>query len=112
MKSLVILVLILTSVLVKAEDKPTALEAWKIAALGQITRFVELPPNTPSEAKVGFSIRQNRLGEVISIRLTSSSGNRTVDQAVIKAVQHSSPLPPHDQQTNATQEIDLTWKKQ
>ena len=52
-----------------------------------------LPDNLPGNPEVRFLVRLLPTGEVVSVRLTRSSGNAAYDAAVERAIEKSSPLP-------------------
>ncbi|OYY82075.1 MAG: protein TolA [Hydrogenophilales bacterium 17-61-9] len=52
-----------------------------------------LPDNLPGNPEVRFLVKLLPTGEVVSVRLTRSSGNAAYDAAVERAIEKSSPLP-------------------
>jgi TonB family protein len=102
---------LLASVLSFAQDGGHDFNIWKEAVVNKINGLVELPANTPPDAHVGLSIVQQRSGEILSIRMISSSGLRFVDQAVMRAVQQSSPLPKPAKPELFMREFEIIWKK-
>ncbi|MBT9591301.1 MAG: cell envelope integrity protein TolA [Thiobacillus sp.] len=52
-----------------------------------------LPDNLPGNIEVRFLVKLLPTGEVVSVRLTRSSGNAAYDAAVERAIEKSSPLP-------------------
>ena len=56
-----------------------------------------LPPGIQGNPKAVFEATQLPSGEVISVRVLVSSGNKALDEAVERAIRKSSPLPKPDQ---------------
>jgi colicin import membrane protein len=63
------------------------------AISGKIRSNLYLPPNTPADIQANFAVVQLPSGEVIDIKLISSSGFLAYDSAVKQAIIKSSPLP-------------------
>jgi TonB family protein len=109
-KLFAVLLFSLASMLSVAQDSGHDFNAWKEAVVSKINGLVELPANTPPNAHVGLSIAQQRSGEILSIRIITSSGLRAVDQAVMRAVQQSSPLPIPTKPELFKREVEIVWK--
>ena len=57
-----------------------------------------------------FDVVQLPTGEVLSVRLTKSSGNRAYDEAVERAINKSSPLPKPDQADVFQRQLSLKFR--
>lgn len=57
-----------------------------------------------------FKVTQLPSGEVLSVKLTKSSGNRSLDEAIERAILKSSPLPKPDQVDLFRRELELKYK--
>ncbi|MBK5914062.1 energy transducer TonB [Rhodocyclus purpureus] len=64
---------------------------------GKIRGNIVLPPGIQGNPKAVFEATQLPSGEVISVRVLVSSGNKALDEAVERAIRKSSPLPKPDQ---------------
>ena len=52
-----------------------------------------LPDNLPGNPQVEFKLSVLPSGEIVKITLTKGSGNAAFDQAVLRGIEKSSPLP-------------------
>lgn len=57
-----------------------------------------------------FKVTQLPSGEVLSVKLSKSSGNRPLDEAIERAILKSSPLPKPDQPGLFQRELELKYK--
>lgn len=57
-----------------------------------------------------FKVTQLPSGEVLSVKLSKSSGNRPLDEAIERAILKSSPLPKPDQASLFQRELELKYK--
>lgn len=57
-----------------------------------------------------FKVTQLPSGEVLSVKLSKSSGNRALDEAIERAILKSSPLPKPDQPGLFQRELELKYK--
>ena len=99
----------------KASNPPTKntnsdMENWARAIRTKIKANLNLPPDTPKNARVVCGVTQLPSGEIQQIKLVSSSGIQKVDAAVLIALQKSSPLPKPSQPGLFQQEIQVVWK--
>lgn len=74
----------------------------------KIRANVILPPNIEGNPACVYRITQNPNGEIESVELKKSSGNRELDAAVKTGILRSSPLPIPDGQ-EASRIIDITY---
>lgn len=68
-------------------------EAWKEKVRGKIRGNINLPPGIQGNPEAIISITQLPSGEVLDVKVSRSSGNQTLDAAVVNAIKKSSPLP-------------------
>ena len=73
------------------------LDAYRTAIATKVRRNLIAPPGLSGNPVALFEIEQipgSNGGEVISVQLVQSSGNRALDTAIERAIWKSSPLPP------------------
>jgi len=69
-----------------------------------------LPDNLKGNPEVRCAVRLLPTGEVQSVRVTQSSGNAAYDEAVVRAIEKSSPLPlPADRDARAAFVPELSF---
>jgi colicin import membrane protein len=73
---------------------------------------VVLPSDIRGNPEAIFDVIQLPTGEVLSARLTKSSGHKAYDDAVERAILKSSPLPKPDRQEQFQRELQLKFKPQ
>jgi len=78
----------------------------------KVSRNWNRPTNVPSKIEAHVRVRLSQTGEVLSARITKSSGNPVFDRSVRAAVLKASPLPiPREQGINEEfRTLDLTFK--
>jgi len=90
---------------------PPSLDAGYAAKIRAAIRSrIVLPQNIQGNPEAGFSIVQLPTGEVISVTLTKSSGNKLLDDAIERAIRSSSPLPRPDRLDQFQREIRITYR--
>ena len=95
----------------RAAAPPPSLDAGYAAKLrGAIRSRIVLPQNIQGNPEAGFSIVQLPTGEVISVTLTKSSGNKLLDAAIERAILSASPLPRPDRPEQFQREIRITYR--
>lgn len=72
-------------------DKAVGLYRDKISAT--VRGNTRLPDNLKGNPEVRCLVRLLPTGEVLSVKVTQSSGNAAYDEAVVRAIEKSSPLP-------------------
>jgi colicin import membrane protein len=72
---------------------PSALEAWQTQIRAKIRSNIILPPDLAGNPQAEFDVALLPTGEVLSVKLVRSSGNRSLDDAWERAILKSSPLP-------------------
>jgi len=69
-----------------------------------------LPDNLKGNPEVRCLVKLLPTGEVVSVRVTKSSGNPAYDDAVVRAIEKSSPLPlPTDRDARAAFVPELSF---
>jgi TonB family protein len=76
---------------VRAISPPTGVDNYASRVRAKIKRSIVMPPEKIPEAV--FDVEQLPTGQVIRVKLRSSSGNLTYNQAVERAIRKASPLP-------------------
>ena len=71
-----------------------------------------LPQNIQGNPEAVFLVVQIPSGDVISVKLAKSSGNRAYDEAVERAILKSSPLPKPPSPDLFSRELKLTFRPQ
>jgi colicin import membrane protein len=77
-----------------ASASSRAIDAWRRLIEDKIRRNIVEPPNLQGNPQVEFDVVQIPGGEVLSVRMTKSSGQPSYDSAVERAINKASPLPP------------------
>ena len=72
---------------------PAALATWQNQIQAKIRSNIILPPDLAGNPQAEFDVALLPTGEVLSVKLARSSGNRTLDDAWERAILKSSPLP-------------------
>jgi len=78
----------------------------------KIRMNVVLPSDIRGNPEAIFDVIQLPTGEVLSARLMKSSGHKTYDEAVERAILKSSPLPKPDRPEQFQRELQLKFKPQ
>jgi colicin import membrane protein len=76
-----------------AAGDPTALATWQNQIQAKIRSNIVLPPDLAGNPQAEFDVALLPTGEVLSVKLARSSGNRALDDAWERAILKSSPLP-------------------
>ncbi len=72
---------------------PAALATWQQQIVARIRSNIVLPPDLAGNPQAEFDVALLPTGEVLSVKLVRSSGNRALDDAWERAILKSSPLP-------------------
>jgi colicin import membrane protein len=72
---------------------PAALASWQNQITAKIRSNIVLPPDLAGNPQAEFDVALLPTGEVLSVKLARSSGNRALDDAWERAILKSSPLP-------------------
>lgn len=76
-----------------AAADPAALATWQQQIVGKVRANIVLPPDLAGNPEAQFDVTLLPTGEVLSVKLVRSSGNRVLDDAWERAIWKSSPLP-------------------
>jgi colicin import membrane protein len=96
----------------QAVGNPGELDAYRAAIAAKVRQNLVVPPDLSGRPKAVFEIEQimgSRGGEVINVRLKQSSGHRTLDEAIERAVRKSDPLPPPDNPALFRRRLEITF---
>jgi len=88
----------------------SGMTTWAQAIKAKIRVNLSLPPNTPQNAHVVCRVSQLPSGEVLQVAIASSSGIRGVDEAVLRAIYKSSPLPKPSEPEYFSRELEISWR--
>ncbi|MGB8437191.1 MAG: cell envelope integrity protein TolA, partial [Burkholderiales bacterium] len=75
------------------QGDPNALAGYRDKISAKIRGNVILPPTLAGDPEAEFLVQQLPTGEILSVKLTRSSGNKALDDAWERAILKSSPLP-------------------
>jgi len=78
----------------------------------RIKMNIVLPPGIKGNPEAIFDVTQLPTGEVLSVRLVTSSGYTPYDEAVERAIRKSSPLPRPDRPEQFRRELQLKFRPQ
>ena len=84
-----------------------AMDAWTRLIQDKVRRNIVEPPNLQGNPQVEFDVVQIPGGEVLSVRMTRSSGVPAYDAAVERAILKASPLPPPPDSSMFVRELHL-----
>ena len=76
----------------------------------KIRANIVLPPDIKGNPEALFLVTQLPTGEVLQARLVISSGHTAYDEAVLRAILKSSPLPRPDSPGLFERELKLTFR--
>lgn len=72
---------------------------------------IVLPPNIPGNPEAIFIVRQLPSGDIVGEpRMVRSSGHRAYDEAIVRAIKKSSPLPKPDDPSLFQRELELRFR--
>ena len=88
----------------------TAIAGWVDKVRAKIRGNIVLPPDLKGNPEALFLVTQLPTGEVLQARLVISSGHTAYDEAVLRAILKSSPLPKPDSPGVFERELKLTFR--
>jgi colicin import membrane protein len=98
----------------EAEQRAAGLRAAEEAWVGQIVRKIRgnivLPLNIQGNPEAVFTLTLLPTGEVIHMRLKTSSGNAALDAAIERAIAKSSPLPKPANPAAFQRELEIIYR--
>ncbi|MFN4324478.1 MAG: energy transducer TonB [Azonexus sp.] len=77
---------------------------------GKIRGNIILPPSIQGNPEAVFKVEQLPTGEVLSVKLTRSSGNAVLDRAIETAILKSSPLPKPDDPSLFERTLEIKYR--
>ena len=89
-----------------------AMQTWIDKIRAKIRGKIVLPPNIPGNPEALVLVTQLPTGEVLDAKLVISSGHTGYDDAVLRAILKSSPLPKPDSAALFERELKLTFRPQ
>jgi colicin import membrane protein len=89
---------------------PAALATWQNQIQAKIRSNIILPPDLAGNPEAVFDVALLPTGEVLSVKLKRSSGNRALDDAWERAILKSSPLPRPAKPEIFVRDLSLTFK--
>ena len=99
---------------IKAEQAATGrargLASYIDKISGKIRGNIVLPPSIQGNPEGVFEITQLPSGEVMSVKVRKSSGNKLLDDAIERAIRKSSPLPKPDQPDLFQRVLELKYR--
>jgi colicin import membrane protein len=94
----------------RATAPPPSPDAGYVGKIrGKIRSNIVLPQNISGNPEAEFAIVQLPTGEVLSVTMTRSSGNKLLDDAIERAVRKSSPLPLPDRPDQFRRELRIKY---
>jgi colicin import membrane protein len=80
----------------RASSNRRGLADYAAKIRGKVKGNIVLPPGIQGNPEANFSVNQLPSGEILSVKLTRSTGNPGLDAAIERAILKSSPLPKPD----------------
>ena len=77
---------------------------------GKIKGNIVLPPGIKGNPEGIFDVTQLPTGEIINVKISKSTGNRALDEAIERAIRKSDPLPLPDQPSLFKRELKLKYR--
>lgn len=93
-----------------AASRSKALAAWADKIRAMIRSKIVLPPGIQGNPEAVFQIVLLPTAEVLSVDIKKSSNNRALDDAIVRAILKSSPLPKPDDPTVFDRRIEVTYR--
>ncbi len=85
-------------------------DAYIVKIRDKIRGNTVLPPGIQGNPEAVFKVTQLPSGEIIDIKLSKSSGNKALDEAIERAIKKSDPLPLPDQPNLFERVLELKYK--
>jgi colicin import membrane protein len=93
-----------------AAARSRALAAWADKIRAKIRSNIVLPPAIQGNPEAQFQIVLLPTAEVLRVDVEKSSNNRALDDAIVRAIRKSSPLPKPDDPGVFDRRIELTYR--
>jgi colicin import membrane protein len=84
-----------------------ALDDWVAKIRAKVSSRINFPQEVPGNPEAIFAVALLPTGEVLSVRLSKSSGNKALDAALERAILSSSPLPKPEQPGIFRRDLEL-----
>ena len=96
----------------EAAARASALDKWRGAINNKIRSRIPVPvvEAVPGNPEAIFSVSLLPTGEVLTVKMRKSSGNRAYDEAVERAILGASPLPKPDDPSLFQRQLELTFR--
>jgi len=91
-------------------NRDRALLTWTDRIRGKIRANIILPQDIPGNPEAIFDITILPSGEVVTVRMTKSSGHSGYDDAVERAIMNSSPLPKPDDPSLFQRQLRIAFR--
>ncbi|MDR3088028.1 MAG: TonB C-terminal domain-containing protein [Azoarcus sp.] len=92
---------------------PGELDAYKAAIVAKVRRNLVLPPGFSGNPEAVLEVEQilgGSGGEVVNVRIKQPSGNHALDEAILRAVRKSNPLPPPENNALFSRKLNIKFK--
>ncbi len=93
-----------------ALGRSRALADYTAKIAQKIRGYIVLPNNIQGNPEAIFDVTQLPSGEVLSVKIRKSSGNRALDEAIERAILKSSPLPKPDDPKLFERELKIPYR--
>lgn len=94
----------------KAAAARRGLESYANRIRAKIRGNIVLPPGIQGNPESRIEINQLPGGDVLSVRIVRSSGNRALDEAIERAIRKSSPLPLPDDASLFQRNLEIKYR--
>jgi colicin import membrane protein len=94
-----------------AAARARGLAAYQAKIRGKIRSNIVLPPGIDGNPKAVFKVTQLPTGDIVGdVRISQSSGNKALDEAVVRAIRKSSPLPLPDDRSLFERDLNIPYQ--
>jgi colicin import membrane protein len=94
-----------------AAARARGLAAYQAKIRNKIKGNIVLPPGISGNPKAVFKVTQLPTGDIVGdVRISQSSGNRALDEAIVRAILKSSPLPLPDERSLFERDLNIPYQ--
>jgi colicin import membrane protein len=93
-----------------AAPSPTVDPTYGNRIRQRIKPFITVPPDMAGNPEAIYDVEQLPTGEVLSVKMRKSSGNRAYDDAVERAILRASPLPRPERSDQFQRRLELKFR--
>jgi colicin import membrane protein len=94
-----------------AAARARGLATYQARIRGKIRSNIVLPPGIVGNPKAVFKVIQLPTGDIVGdVRISQSSGNQALDEAVVRAIRKSSPLPLPDDRSLFERDLNIPYQ--